>query len=71
MATPIDPSNHGIEPTNRQSTKEADMSRNAGDRLECEKCGATLVYEKPCPCPPEMEHSEICCGQQMKKVDQS
>ncbi len=47
------------------------MSRNAGDRLECEKCGATLVYEKPCPCPPEMEHAEICCGEQMKKVDQS
>ena len=45
------------------------MSRNAGDRYTCEKCGAVLVYEKPCPCPPQMEHREICCGQQMGKVE--
>lgn len=43
------------------------MARDAGDRYECESCGAVLVYETACPCPPEMEHSEICCGQQMKK----
>jgi hypothetical protein len=42
------------------------MPRKAGDRYTCEKCGATLVYEKPCPCPPGMVHSEICCGEQMK-----
>ena len=29
-------------------------------------CGAVLVYEKPCPCPESMPHSEICCGEQMK-----
>lgn len=44
------------------------MSRKAGDRYECTKCGAVLVYEKACPCPPQMAHSEICCGEQMKLV---
>ena len=44
------------------------MSREAGERYACEKCGAQLVYEKPCPCPPEMVHSEHCCGQQMERV---
>ncbi len=43
--------------------------RNAGDRYECQDCGARLVYEKECPCPPEgMEHREICCGKQMTPV---
>jgi hypothetical protein len=47
---------------------EVSMSRATGDRYVCEKCGAALVYEKGCPCPPgEKPHSEICCGQQMKK----
>lgn len=41
------------------------MPRSAGDRYVCEECGAALVYEKPCPCPPETPHSEICCGKQM------
>jgi hypothetical protein len=44
------------------------MARNVGDRYTCEKCGAVLVYEKACPCPASMPHSEICCGQQMKPV---
>jgi hypothetical protein len=44
------------------------MSRAVGDRYLCEKCGAQLVYEKPCPCPEGMPHSEICCGTQMKRV---
>jgi hypothetical protein len=44
------------------------MSRKIGDRFKCEKCGAVLVYEKPCPCPDTMPHSEICCGEQMKAV---
>jgi hypothetical protein len=44
------------------------MARNAGDRYTCEKCRAVLVYEKACPCPEgAAQHSEICCGQQMKK----
>jgi hypothetical protein len=43
------------------------MARKTGDRYVCEKCGAVLVYEKPCPCPEGRDtHSEICCGQQMK-----
>ena len=44
------------------------MARNTGDRYVCEKCGAVLVYEKPCTCKTTKEHahSEICCGQQMK-----
>ena len=42
------------------------MPREVGDRYVCEKCGAQLVYEKPCPCPESMPHSEICCGEQMK-----
>jgi hypothetical protein len=46
---------------------EVSMPRAAGDRYVCEKCGAELVYEKGCPCPPGMPHSEICCGEQMKK----
>jgi hypothetical protein len=45
------------------------MHREAGDRQVCEKCGAQLVYEKPCPCSSDMEHREICCGTQMKKID--
>jgi hypothetical protein len=51
--------------------EEVDMPRKAGDRYVCEKCGATLVYEKACPCPEGMPHSEICCGEQMKKVSES
>jgi hypothetical protein len=43
--------------------------RKAGDRYRCEKCGAELVYEKPCPCSPTMPHVEICCGQQMTSVN--
>ena len=46
------------------------MPRSAGERYACEECGAVLVYEEPCPCPPEMEHAEICCGKQMKQVTQ-
>ena len=47
------------------------MPRSIGDRYVCEKCGAVLVYEKPCPCPENSAHphSEICCGQQMKAMD--
>ena len=44
------------------------MPRQIGDRYVCEKCGAVLVYEKACPCPPNMPHSEVCCGQPMKPV---
>ena len=44
------------------------MPRRTGERYECEECGAALVYEKPCPCPPGTEHSEICCGRQMTQV---
>jgi hypothetical protein len=46
------------------------MARQVGDRYVCEKCGAQLVYEKPCPCPESMPHSEICCGKQMKRVQE-
>jgi hypothetical protein len=46
------------------------MPRSAGDRYMCESCGAVLVYEQPCPCPPDMPHSEICCGEQMKPASQ-
>lgn len=42
------------------------MSRSAGDRYTCEKCGAVVLYEKACPCKEEKFHSEVCCGQQMK-----
>ena len=44
------------------------MPRKVGDRYVCEECGAQLVYEKACPCPEGMPHSEICCGKQMKLV---
>jgi hypothetical protein len=47
------------------------MQRKVGDRYACEHCGAQLVYEKPCPCPEgKSSPSEICCGQQMKLVEQ-
>lgn len=45
------------------------MPRDEGDRYTCESCGSTLVYEKACPCPEGMPHSEVCCGQQMTKVE--
>ena len=44
------------------------MSRNVGDRYECKECGAALVYEKACPCSPEMEHRELCCEKPMTQV---
>jgi hypothetical protein len=44
------------------------MPRKTGDRFVCDKCGAALRYEKACPCPASMPHSEICCGVQMKAV---
>jgi len=47
------------------------MPRQLGDRYTCEKCGATLVYDKACPCPPDVPHAEICCGQQMKLVSRA
>jgi len=49
-----------------RKNKAGDMSRKAGERYVCGKCGATLVYEKECPCS-EGIHSEVCCGQQMKR----
>ena len=47
------------------------MAREVGERYACEKCGAQLVYEKPCPCPDSSPHSEICCGKQMKRVTEN
>jgi hypothetical protein len=48
------------------------MPRHVGDRYVCEKCGATLVYEKPCECPAgKHAHSELCCGEQMKAVSKA
>lgn len=44
------------------------MARESGERYSCANCGAQLVYEKPCPCPPGATHSEICCDQQMERV---
>ncbi|GAC51542.1 hypothetical protein GOAMI_01_02480 [Gordonia amicalis NBRC 100051 = JCM 11271] len=54
--------------TMRNYPTEVQMPRNAGDRYECQDCGARLVYEKECPCPEGMEHREICCGKQMTPV---
>ncbi len=44
------------------------MPREIGERYHCPKCGAQLVYEKPCPCPEGSPHSEICCGEQMQRL---
>jgi hypothetical protein len=44
------------------------MSRQIGERYHCPKCGAQLVYEKPCPCPAGSGHAEICCGEQMQRL---
>jgi hypothetical protein len=50
----------------KRAPEEAGMPREAGERYVCDKCGARLVYEKGCPCPADMPHEEICCGQQMR-----
>ena len=47
------------------------VAREVGERYACDKCGAQLVYEKPCPCPNTSPHSEICCGEQMKRVERA
>jgi hypothetical protein len=47
------------------------MPREIGERYHCPKCGAQLVYEKPCPCPEGSPHSEICCGEQMQRLEPS
>jgi hypothetical protein len=52
----------------QRSKEEIEVPRQVGDRYVCEECGAQLVYEKACPCPEGMPHSEICCGKQMKLV---
>jgi len=44
------------------------MPRQTGERYHCPKCGAQIVYEKPCPCPEDSPHAEICCGEQMKLI---
>lgn len=45
------------------------MSRSAGERYQCGECGATIVYEKACPCcKSATDHAETCCGKQMSKV---
>jgi hypothetical protein len=66
VARTMIPGDHTMDRTLEQ--EEATMPRRVGDRYRCEKCGAQLVYEKACPCPPAMPHSEICCGEQMKLV---
>ena len=45
------------------------MSRAADERYACEKCGAELIYTKACPCNDARSHSEICCGEQMRRVE--
>jgi hypothetical protein len=60
------PSPRGTPRARERAREETQMTRNIGDRYSCESCGAQLVYEKGCPCPPSMPHSEICCGKQMK-----
>ena len=52
----------------REPAPEEREMRQEGARYVCDKCKAELVYEKACPCGPEMPHVEICCGQQMKAV---
>ncbi len=56
--------------TTARGKKEIEMPRKVGERYVCEQCGAQLVYEKACPCPEDMPHSEICCGKQMKRLDE-
>ena len=45
------------------------MPRKTDERYDCDKCGAELVYTKPCPCNEGMHHAEICCGEQMRRVE--
>jgi len=45
------------------------MSREAGEKYQCESCNAQLLYQKACPCGDGMDHQEICCGEQMIKLE--
>lgn len=57
-----------IPAVRNRSLREVQMPRSVGERYECKDCGAVLVYENACPCPPGMEHSEVCCGKPMTQV---
>lgn len=47
------------------------MPHPVGERLRCDECGAEIMFVKACPCPDRepKAHSDICCGQEMHRVD--
>ena len=49
------------------------MPHPAGERLRCDECGAEITFTKPCPCPERepKKHADVCCGKEMRRVDES
>lgn len=46
------------------------MPHPVGEKLRCDECGAEIVFLKECPCP-DMQpknHSDICCGKEMRSL---
>lgn len=46
------------------------MAHPRGERLQCEECGAEIVYVVACHCPAaeESTHADICCSKQMRSL---
>lgn len=47
------------------------MPHPVGERLQCDECGAEILFVKACPCPDRepKAHSDICCGKEMRIID--
>lgn len=48
------------------------MPHPVGERLECESCNAEIVFVRACPCPATepKAHSNLCCGKEMRLVEE-
>lgn len=46
------------------------MPHPKGEILRCDSCGAEIEFKKPCPCSERepRQHSDTCCGKEMKRV---
>jgi hypothetical protein len=49
------------------------MPHPVGERLRCDECGAEIMFVKACPCPDSepKAHSDICCGKEMRKLQEA
>ncbi len=48
------------------------MAHPEKERLECESCGAEILFLKACKCSDEEQkkHSHVCCSQEMRVIGQ-